>query len=237
VVGNVVVAERRELTRRAADWLAQEIGKAIGARGGCAIALSGGETPRPVYRELSAAPRIDRVQWNRVHVYFVDERAVPPDDPASNYRTARETLLERVAIPASQIHRMEAERPDVNAAAAEYEQLLPAALDILVLGMGSDGHTASLFPESPALGERVRRVVHAQSPTPPVNRLTITPPVIATARLIVVLVTGSEKAPQVAKVLRGPVNPELLPAQLARPGTWFVDTDAAALLGPPFSDQ
>jgi len=237
VVGNLVVAERRELSRRAADWLTQEIGKAIGARGRCAIALAGGETPRPVYRELTVSPRSDQVQWNRVHVYFGDERAVSPDDPASNYRTARETLLGRVAIPAPQIHRMEAERPDLNAAAAEYERLLPDALDVLLLGMGTDGHTASLFPGSPALAERSHRVVRTRSPKPPVDRLTITPPVIAAARAIAVLVTGADKAPQVARVLRGPVDPDRLPAQLARHGTWFVDSDAAAFLGPPFSEQ
>jgi 6-phosphogluconolactonase len=127
---------------------------------------------------------------------------------------------------------MEADNPDLEAAAARYAALLPDRLDVLVLGMGQDGHTASLFPGSPALLETQRKVVPAQSPVPPLHRLTITPPVIASARRRAVITAGAAKAPVVARVLRGPWRPEELPAQLAREGTWLLDRAAAATLAP-----
>jgi 6-phosphogluconolactonase len=167
-----------------------------------------------------------------VEVYFGDERAVPPTDPASNYRMAREALLDRVGLPPERVHRMEADDLDLEAAAARYAALLPDPLDVLVLGMGQDGHTASLFPVSPALRESARKVVPARAPVPPIERLTITPPVIAAARRVAVIVAGAVKAPVVARVLRGPWRPEELPAQLARHGTWLLDRAAASALEP-----
>src|SRR5204863_84394 len=141
-----------------------------------------------------------------------DERAVPPTDPASNYRMAREALLDRVGVSRERVHRMEADDPDLEAAAARYGARLPERLDVLVLGMGPDGHTASLFPHSAALRETERKVVAAQSPVPPLRRLTITPPVIAAARRVAVISAGASKAPIVARVLRGAWCPEELPA-------------------------
>jgi 6-phosphogluconolactonase len=167
-----------------------------------------------------------------VEIYFGDERAAPPTDPASNYRMAREALLDRVGLPPERVHRMEADAPDLEAAAARYAALLPDRLDVLVLGMGPDGHTASLFPRSPALRETEKRVVPATSPVPPVHRLTITPPVIAAARRVAVITAGASKAPVVAEALRGPWRPDELPAQLAREGTWLIDRAAAAGLAP-----
>jgi 6-phosphogluconolactonase len=155
---------------------------------------------------------------------------VPPTDPASNYRMAREALLDRVSVPAARVHRMEADDADLEKAAARYAALLPDALDVLVLGMGPDGHTASLFPGSPALREQVRKVVPARAPVPPLPRLTITPPVIAAARRVAVIVAGVAKAPVVARALQGPWRPEELPAQLARHGTWILDRPAASAL-------
>jgi len=205
----------------------------LAARGRCAIALSGGETPRPVYAALAAPDVTTHVDWNRVDVFFGDERVVPPDDPASNYRMAMDALLSRVPIPKAHIHRMEAEHADLDAAATAYDGQLPAALDMLVLGIGADGHTASLFPGSPALGERHRRVVVVDSPKPPRRRMTITPPVIAAARHVAVLVTGSEKAAAVARALDDATPASAIPAVLARHGVWFLDRAAAARLARP----
>ena len=223
-----VVPEPADLVRPAAAWLAAEIAAAVRDRGVCALALSGGRTPEPVYRELARAD----VDWARVRVFFADERAVPPDHAESNYGMVREALLSLVAIPASNVHRMAAERPDRDAAARAYEQTLPLSLDVLLLGVGADGHTASLFPGSPALDERRRLVVPATGAKPPAERLTITPPVIGAARRVAVLVAGADKAAMVARALEGPVEPGEVPAQLARHGVWFLDRAAAGRLVP-----
>ena len=163
-------------------------------------------------------------------MYFGDERCVPPDDPASNYRMARESLLDRVALDPGRVHRMEGERADHDAAARAYEAILPARLDLLVLGLGADGHTASLFPEAPSLAETRRRVLAVRAPAPPLDRLTITPPVILAARLTIALVAGADKAAALARVIAAPYAPSHTPAQLARAGLWIADTEAAARL-------
>jgi 6-phosphogluconolactonase len=181
----------------------------------------------PVYRRLALASAID---WARVQVYFNDERAVPPDHPESNYGMVRGALLSLVPIPAANVHRMEAERADLAAAAREYERQLPPALDVLVLGMGADGHTASLFPGSAALGERRRLVLPVTGTKAPLQRLTITAPVISSARSIGVIATGGDKAAMVARAIEGPTAPAEVPAQLARGGAWFLDRAAAAML-------
>jgi 6-phosphogluconolactonase len=141
-----------------------------------------------------------------------------------------EALLRRVPIPTANVHRMEGEADDPEEAADRYAAVLPEALDVLVLGVGADGHTASLFPGSPALRERTRRVVPARAPKPPEGRLTITPPVIAAARRFLVLATGSDKAEAVARALKGGGTPDQTPARLARDGVWFLDRAAATLL-------
>ena len=168
-----------------------------------------------------------------IHYPYGGFVAVPRDHADSNFRMAMEALLSRVPIPPARIHRMEAERQDLDAAAAAYGDLLPAALDVLVLGMGADGHTASLFPGSPALAERERRVVVVDGPKPPRRRMTITPPVIAAARHVVVLVTGKEKAAAVARAVDEATPASEIPAALARHGVWFLDRAAAARLARP----
>ena len=223
----IVVPTPSELTRPAAEWLELEMTKAIAGRGACALCLAGGRTPEPVYRELASASSID---WTRVVVFFGDERAVPPDHPDSNYLMVHRVLLSRVPVPAGQVHRMEAERSDQEAAAREYERLLPPRLDILVLGMGPDGHTASLFPGSAALDERQRLVLPVIGAKPPPQRLTITPPVIEAARRVAVIATGEDKATMVARAIEGPLAPKDVPVQLARRGTWFLDQAAAGRL-------
>lgn len=232
---NVVVETPAAFPRRAATWLAKTILDVLTARGRCTLALSGGTTPQPVYAALAGPDLVAGIDWSRVDVYFGDERAVPPEDAASNFHMAMESLLSKVAIPPRQIHRMEGERADLNAAANAYAQQLPAALDVLILGIGGDGHTASLFPGSPALAERQRRVVVVEGPKPPRRRLTITPPVIAAARHVAVLVTGRDKAAAVARALDGETPANEVPAALARHGVWFLDRAAAARLARPVS--
>ena len=223
----MVIEQRDALIAVAADWIATTISDAVRERASCALALSGGSTPRPVYERLAAPPLAARIPWESVEIFFGDERAVPPADPGSNYGMARAALLDRVGVPAAQVHRMEADRSDREAAARDYARRLPKRLDLLLLGMGADGHTASLYPRSPRLDER-RLVVPATGPTPPRERLTITPPVIAAARQVAVLVAGPDKAATLAQVLRGPFRPRDLPVQLALGGVWFVDKDAAS---------
>jgi 6-phosphogluconolactonase len=199
------------------------------SRDHCSLALSGGETPRPVYRCL-AAELPEPESWSRVAVYFADERCVPPGDPASNYRMVKETLLDLLPAAPARVHRMEAERSDRDAAARAYEARLPERLDLLVLGLGADGHIASLFPQSPSLAESHRRIIAVTAPKPPPERLTITPPVIRAARLTIGLVSGAGKAEALARVMDGPDDPDGTPGSLAREGLWIVDTAAAARL-------
>ncbi len=223
----IVIEEPSRLADAAAEWIASAIEADVRYRGHCALALSGGDTPRPVYERLARDPIALRISWRDVHVYFGDERAVPPRDPASNYGMAAATLLGRVPIPAANVHRMEAERADRDEAAREYARRLPEHLDVLLLGLGPDGHTASLFPGSPALTEERRLVVPVLGPKPPAPRLTITPPVIAAAHRIAVLVSGADKAAAVARALQDSATPADVPARLARRGVWFLDREAA----------
>jgi 6-phosphogluconolactonase len=226
----IVVTETSRLAEAAAAWIAAALEADVRHHGRSALALAGGATPRPVYECLARDPLAARIAWGDLDIFFGDERAVPPDDPASNYGMAAATLLGRVPVAAARIHRMEAERPDRDAAAREYERLLPARLDILLLGMGPDGHTASLFPGSAALDQRERLVVPVTGPKPPAERLTITPPVIAAARRVAVMASGAEKAAAVARALQGPERPRETPVQWARRGVWFLDQAAAAHL-------
>ena len=226
----VVIAASHEFVGVAVGTIADGIEASIVARGTCALALCGGTTPIPVYEALARR----QLAWPDISVYFGDERAVPPDNPDSNFAMARRSLLDHVRIPPEQIHRMAAERPDLDRAASEYDQLLPPRFDLLLLGMGPDGHTASLFPYAPAVTEPSRRVVAAEAPpapiVPPVARMTITPLVIAAARHIVVMVRGTDKSAILQHILEGPEQPARLPAQYARGGTWIIDQAAAAQL-------
>lgn len=231
IAAELAVLAPEEFAAAVADWVVARLQERLAAGGTCSLALSGGHTPKPVYEALASPQRAAAVAWARVAVYFGDERAVPADSAASNYRMAREVLLDHVPLDPARIHRMPADRPDLDAACREYEALLPPHLDVLLLGMGPDGHTASLFPGSAALDERQRRVVAATAPVPPTRRMTVTPPVIAAARHVAVVVAGAEKAGIVARALVGPPAPRELPVQLAAAGHWFLDAPAAARLG------
>jgi 6-phosphogluconolactonase len=225
----VVVLDSASFGGQAARRIATEIRRILRSRDRCSLALSGGETPRPVYRCL-AAELPEPESWRRVEVYFADERCVPPDDAASNYRMVRETLLDLLPAAPAGLHRMEGERSDRDGAARAYEALLPGRLDLLILGLGPDGHIASLFPGSPSLAESRRRVLAVTAPKPPPERLTITPPVIRAARLTIGLVAGAGKAEALARVLDGPDDLERTPGRLARGGLWLVDAAAAGRL-------
>ena len=226
--GRIVIDSHAAVNGAAADWIAAAIVETVAERGRCSLAFSGGQEPRPVYADL--AHRYADLPWDRVIACFGDERCVPMDHPESNYRMVNDLLLRTVPIPAAQVLRMPGEEPDHAAAARAYEQVLPDPIDILLLGMGEDGHTASLFPHAPQLQEQERRVLPSESPAPPHARLTITPPVIASARRIAVLVTSGRKAEMLARAIEGEYQPFAVPVQLALGGHWFVSREAAARL-------
>jgi len=221
------VCDSNQLAERAAARIAEALKKAISADAKSSLALAGGTTPRAAYEALAKIPGID---WSRVSVYFGDERAVPPTHPDSNFSMAQAALFTRVPLPTANIHRIVAENPDQDAAARAYEALLPARLSVLVLGIGEDGHTASLFPGSPALNERTRRVLPVIGPKPPPQRLSITPPVIESAKLCIVIANGAGKAEPVRRALKEPLDIQTTPSGLARHGLWLLDHAAAALL-------
>lgn len=210
----------------AAEAFAQAAREAVAARGAFRVALSGGSTPKLMYRALRKLPD---VPWPAVHVYFSDERSVGPDSPDSNYRLAHDELLTYVPIPAGQIHRMEGERRPLEEAARAYAALLPERLDVVLLGMGDDGHTASLFPGTEAL-EATGRVAANWVPKLNTGRLTFTFPEINAASERWLLVTGSGKAEVLRAVQAGEGD---YPVARVREPVWFLDAAAAAQLKQP----
>jgi 6-phosphogluconolactonase len=239
---NVLIFEDGEAVARAVAGRFVEVAdECVRERGRFSVALSGGSTPRRIYELLSGAEFASRVAWSKVHVFFGDERSVPPDDAQSNYRMARESLLSRVALPAENVHRMIGEG-DAAANARLYEDELRSffggdalpAFDLVMLGLGEDGHTASLFPGSPALEERSAWVVANWIEKLNAYRLTLTAPVINNASHVVFVVTGAGKAERLLEIVKGARDPRRLPAQLIRTarGTldWYVDRAAAAKL-------
>jgi 6-phosphogluconolactonase len=212
----IAAADPEEAAVRAATALAAV------ARTGGSISLAGSNTPRRTYELLAAEPAID---WSQVHVWFGDERCVPPDDPDSNYRMAHETLISRIDIPERNVHRVRGEDDPEAAAAAYAAEIDGVALDLALLGLGPDGHTASLFPASPALDVRDRAAVAVTASKPPPRRITLTLPVFERAVSILVLAPGESKAEAIAAVLRGP-DPHY-PASLLPPDRTTILTDRA----------
>jgi len=223
----LIARSEAELARTAAEWILKQAEFAVRARGVVSMGLSGGSTPRPVYEELGNGHLAGKFPWTQAEFYFADERAVPIDDPESNYRLAHETLFRSHPEALGRVYRMPADAPDPEEAAARYGRRLPDPLDILILGMGADGHTASLFPGSAALDEKEALVLAVEGPKPPHRRMTITPPVIERARQTLVLAAGIGKAAMVGKALGGPIDTKAIPAQFARKATWIVDQAAA----------
>ena len=227
----VVVPDARALARRAAERILELTRAAVKARGACSVALAGGSTPRATYEVLAGSALAAAVPWAAISWYFGDERAVPPDHLESNYHAARETLFAARPELLERVHRMPADAADLEAAARGYAEALPEVLDLVLLGIGEDGHTASLFPGLPAVLERSARVAVVVGPKPPNPRLSITPPVIEHARELLMLASGEGKAVAVARALEAPLDVAAVPAQLARGGSWILDRDAASRLG------
>ena len=232
-----------ELSRAAGAEFVRAARDAIAARGRFVVALAGGSTPRRLYQLLAEEPWRGQVDWPRVEFFWGDERTVPPDHPDSNYRMAREALLQKLTLGPAQVHRLEAERTDLEAAARDYQEAIalvckvpptgsPPAFDLILLGLGPDGHTASLFPYTEALQEDVRWVVPNEVPQLKTQRMTLTKIILNQAAEIHFQVAGANKAQALAEVLEGPADPERLPAQLIQPTSgrllWFVDQAAAA---------
>ena len=239
----VVVDDAVALSDKAARVIVDVAVEAVKARRRFTVALAGGVTPRTTYERLASLPLRDEMPWGQTWVFFGDERGVPPDHPDSNYRMANAALLSKVPIPAAQIARLRGEADDAEAAAAEYARAMTEvfgsrrgelpSFDLILLGMGVDGHTASLFPGSPVLKEVFRPVaaVHAAAASIP-QRFTFTFPLINAAARVMFLVAGSEKAKVLKAALTEPASG--LPASMVHPVngrlTWLLDRPAAALL-------
>lgn len=236
---NLLVYETpEELAEAAARDFAARAQGAIDALGRFAVVLAGGSTPKATY-DVLARDYADSLDWSKVHVFFGDERTVPPDHEDSNYRTARETLLSRIYV--GSVHRMRCELPPEEAAAAYEEELreffgpdeLPS-FDLILLGLGKDGHTASLFPETSALDVTDRWVVVNPVLKLETARLTLTIPVMNAAKAATFLVAGEDKARVLKEILEGDGDPRGCPAKFIRPEsgdlTWMVDEAAAKRL-------
>ena len=226
-----------ELAQAAARDFAARAAEAIGERGRFAVVLAGGSTPKATY-DVLARDYTDTIGWKDVHVFFGDERGVPPDHEDSNYRMANEALLSRV--PVGSVHRIRGELPPPEAA-ADYERELrgffggPPVFDLVMLGIGEDGHTASLFPRTPALDATDRLAAANPVEKLGTTRLTLTAPTINASREVVFLVAGGGKAEALKEILEGDADPRDYPAKLIRPAgdpTWMVDRAAARLLRP-----
>ncbi len=230
------------LSQAAAKLFVERANRAMQAQGHFSVALSGGRTPVRAYQLLAQAPYRDQVNWLQVHVFWGDERCVPLDDPRSNARLAQGALLAFVPIPRGQVHPILCQHSPQDAAVA-YEARLrkffreqPATFDLVFLGLGEDGHTASLFPGAPVLTEEERWAAAVRPASQNLDRVTLTPPVFNRARTVVFLVAGRDKARVLQEVLEGEYEPHRLPAQLIRPEKgellWLVDQAAAAVLDP-----
>ena len=241
-----VFATPADVAEAAAEFFISSTVSAVKARGIARVAISGGTTPKAMFSLLASEPLVGQVAWDKLDLYWVDERCVPPEDAESNYRMTRETLLSKVPLAADRIHRMEGElEPEV--AAARYEAAIrngfklegaeTPTFDLVLLGMGDDGHTASLFPHTEALNDMTHIVVANHVPQKDTWRITLTWPVINQGREVAFLIEGDKKAQVLHEVFEGPYQPETYPSQIIRPAsgklTLLLDTAAAAKLPEP----
>lgn len=232
------------LSRAAAEFVVASYHRAINRHGYFAVALSGGNTPKKLYHLLADEHFSTQIDWSLVYVFWGDERAVPPTDGQNNYHMARITLLDKVPIPAQNIHRIHSESSPA-AAAVRYEDTLSnffqareedgaVRFDLVLLGIGADAHMASLYPGNPALNEAERLVVESYVPKLDTWRITLTPQAFHQSREVLFVVSGSDKATAIKQVLEGPLAPYEYPAQFINPNetdvTWLLDEAAAKLL-------
>jgi len=238
----LIYPDKDTLSHAAAQHIVQIANESIVTHGRFTLALSGGSTPKTLYGLLGSEPHRSQIDWAQVEVFWSDERCVPPESEESNFHMAQEVLLNRVPLSPTQIHRMPADLPDRDAASRDYSLEIQKvfgtnrvpSFDLLQLGMGPEGHTASLFPHQPSLHEQERLVMPVTVPKPPPPRLTFTPPLLNAASHVLFLVTGADKADAIQAVLEGPYQPDEYPAQIVRPTkgevTWMLDTSAAEKL-------
>ena len=234
-----------EVTKAAAEMFTAAAERAVNARGWARIAISGGSTPKSMFELLAdeSAPYLARVPWAKVQLFWVDERCVGPTDPESNFGMTKAAMLDKIPLPAANIHRMEGEL-DPEEGASRYESEIrntfklegaeTPTFDLILLGLGPDGHTASLFPHTAGLDEMARIVIANHVPQKDTWRLTLTWPVITQGREVAFLMEGAEKAEMIERVFMGAYDPETYPAQLIRPAsgklTLLMDSAAAAKL-------
>jgi 6-phosphogluconolactonase len=243
-----IFPDAKSLVSGAAEFIATAAAVAIKQYGRFTMALSGGSTPKPVYELLATPAYRDRLDWSRVQIFFGDERCVPPDDPKSNFLMAKTALLDQVPLPSGNVYRMHGEDIPERAAVAYAKELQdtfggdaavggrpPEGFDLILLGLGDNGHTASLFPGLAGVTEEKRWVLAQYVEVVGMWRLTLTPVVINAARQVAFLVSGANKAEVVQQVLEGPHRPVVLPAQSIQPDTgelrWLLDAAAAGKLG------
>ena len=243
-----ILNDSQSVAEAAAEFILEVGREAVRAKGRFVLALSGGTTPETLYKVLASPAFINRFDWSKATFFFSDERCVSPNDPRSNYALADKTLFTPLNIPPSQIYRMAGESSDLQAAASEYEEQLRLAtktqpsvqpsLDLILLGLGEDGHTASLFPGASILRDSRRMIADTRSPKDPPNRLTMTLAAINKASVVLFLTTGSSKARVVRAILDPKTESERqLPASLVQPEEgrliWFLDQAAAAGFSRP----
>jgi 6-phosphogluconolactonase len=242
-----ILADANSIAQTAAAEFLQAAREGVGEKGSFSVALAGGSTPKILYGLLASNPLLQaKVPWSKIQFFFGDERHVPPDHAESNFRMAKEAMLAKAPIDPKQVHRIKGEKRIAAEAAVEYEDDLRASFglaadelprfDLVLLGMGPEGHTASLFPGTKALKEERRLVVSNWVGKLYTDRITLTPPVLNNAARVIFMVHGEEKAPALKAVLEGPYEPEQLPSQLIRPKLgellWLVDPSAASMLVP-----
>jgi 6-phosphogluconolactonase len=241
-----ILPDAQRLALEGAQRFIQIASQAIEAQGSFAVSLAGGTTPVQMYGVLASEPYSEEIDWSRVFFFWGDERCVPPDHPDSNYRRAKTTLLDLVPVPPENVHRIQGELPPEQAAEAYEEALLAffsslpgeeerrqAGFDLALLGMGDDGHTASLFPGAPAIHEDTRWVKAQYVDRVAAWRITLTPAILNRARQVIFLVSGQAKSYTLPRVIYGSYQPERYPAQVIRPQNgepvWLIDEAAAAL--------
>jgi 6-phosphogluconolactonase len=239
-----ILPDAAAIAQRAAEIFVQTAKSAVADHGVFNVALSGGSTPKALNNLLAAEPLRSQVPWDKLKIFFGDERHAAPTDPDSNYRMTTDTLLSKAPLKPAQVHRIMGEYPEAEKAALEYEQVLRTQFnlaagqlprfDLMFLGMGDEGHTLSLFPGTKALHDGGRLVMHNWVGKLYTDRITSTAPVANNSALVVFMIAGAGKAPALKAVLEGPYEPEQLPSQLINPTNgkllFLLDTTASAML-------